>query len=249
MKHPINAIIFLLALFFIPGSSFSQQKTAYQVPDSYNFDYEVVQQVKSAGKSPTTITYYYSQDGEYTAMSGDTKNNNLIINTKDGNTVIIDNQKKSIVVMRMQNMMGDIKKMAEQYSKNNPNTTVPSKENNGDFKFAKTGNTKQVSGYTSEEYGYTDSKGQKGSVWYAKVDFNAGLFFMFGAGASPMGGMKSAPASSPYPQLTDPHMLVTEVQSASHPGDGMTTQSITKKSTTVSTKGYTVTNLSNMMGQ
>jgi hypothetical protein len=251
MKKIVYSILFLSALFFIPGAATSQQKAAYQVPDSYNFDYEVVQQVNAAGKSPTTITYYYSQTGDYTAMSGDPKNNNLVINTKDGNTIIIDNQKKSLVIMRMQNMMGDIGKIAEQYTKNNPSAVAPSKHDSSNFKFAKTGNTKQVSSYTSEEYGYTDSKGQKGSVWYAKVDFNASMFFMFGAGRSPAsaGMNKYAPSSTSYPQFTDPHMLVTEMESNNHPGDKMTTQSISKKSMVITTKGYAVTNLSNMMGQ
>ena len=245
MKNVICLIAFLPAFFFIPYSSFSQSTTPYKVPDSYNFDYEVVQQVNGAGKSPTTITYYYSSNGDYTAMSGGSKMNGIIINTKDGNTVIIDNQKKSIVIMHLKNMLGDIQKIAEQYKGNSSDTA---KHTSGDFKFAKTGNTKQISGYTSEEYSYTDSKGQKGSVWYAKVEFNAALFFLFGAGASPMGGgMGKGAPSNPYPQLTDPHMLVTEVESSSHPGDTMTTQSISKKSMEISTKGYTVNDLSNMM--
>jgi hypothetical protein len=250
MKNVTCMIIFLSAFLFIPGYTISQQKAAYQVPDTYNFDYEVVQQVKGSGKSPTTITYYYSQNGDYTALASDSKSNGLIINTKDGNTIIIDNQKKSMVIMRMQNMMGDIRKMAEQY-KSNPSAASSPKHDSSDFKFAKTGNTKQVSGYTAEEYSYTDSKGQKGSVWYAKVDFNASLFFMFGAGASPAGaGMnKYAPSSASYPQFNDPHLLVTEMENGAHPGEGMTTQSISKKSLVITTKGYTVTNLSNMMGQ
>lgn len=247
MKNVIGIIAFLSAFFFISPSSFSQQKTAYQVPDSYSFDYEVVQQVTGSGKSPTSITYYYSQNGDYTAMSGDGKSNNLIINTKDGITIIMDNQKKSIVIMHMRSMMGDIQKLADQY-KNNPSATAPSKTDSSNFKFAKTGNTKQVSGYTSEEYGYTDSKGQKGSVWYAKVDFNASLFFMFGAGAGNSGMSKYAPSTSSYPQFTDPHMLVTEMESNNHPGERMTTQSISKKTMVVSTKGYAVTDLSKMMG-
>jgi hypothetical protein len=246
MKKRICIVVFFFTFFLIYSSSFSQQTPKYQVPDSYNFDYEVVQQVTGSGKSPTTITYYYSTNGDYTAMTGGAKMNGIIINTKDGNTIIIDNQKKSLVIMHLKNMLGDIQKIAQQYK---GGTADSVKHANGDFKFAKTGNTKQISGYTSEEYSYTDSKGQKGSVWYAKVDFNAALFFLFGAGASPMGGMNKGATSNPYPQLTDPHMLVTEVESSSHPGDTMTTQSISKKSMQISTKGYTVTDLSNMMGQ
>src|SRR5579871_3687661 len=120
MKNVISLIVFFSAFFFIPCYSFSQDKTSYQVPDSYTFDYEVVQQVNGSGKSPTTITYLYSQNGDYTAMSGGTKSDALIINTKDGNTIIIDNQKKSLVIMRLRNM---IQKLAEQYKGGSSGTT------------------------------------------------------------------------------------------------------------------------------
>ena len=255
MKKFIYSIVFLSALFFIPRSAISQQKAAYQVPDSYNFDYEVVQQVNSANKKssdPKTITYHYSLNGDYSALSVPDKSNTLIIYTKDGTTIIVDDQKKTLTILHLQNMMGDITKMAEQYKKNNPSATSPSpKHDSSDFKFGKTGNTKQVSGYTTEEYSYTNSKGEKGSVWYAKVDFNAASFFMMGAGAASSNPAMSkyAGASSPYPQLTDPHLLLTETENSAHPGESLTTQSISKKSLVITSKGYTVNDLSSMMGR
>jgi hypothetical protein len=256
MKKVIYSIVFLSALFFIPRPAVSQQKAAYQVPDSYNFDYEVVQQVNSTNKSssdPKTITYHYSQNGDYSALSASGKNNSLIIYTKDGTMIIVDDQKKTLTVLHMQNMMGDIAKIAEQYKKNNPSATSPSaNHDSSDFKYGKTGNTKQISGYTAEEYSYTSSKGEKGSVWYAKVDFNTASFFMMGAKAAssnPAAMNKYGGASSPYPQLTDPHLLLTEAENSSHPGESLTTQSISKKSLVITTKGYTVNDLSNLMGR
>jgi hypothetical protein len=252
----IGSIIFVLVLLSIPRSGSSQQQAAYKVPDTYNFDYEVAQQANSANKNSggaKAITYYYSLSGDYTAMKADEKNNVFIIFTKDGTTVIVDNQKKTITLLRMQNMMGDMSKLAAQYNKNNPSATpTTGKQDNSDFKFAKTGSTKQISGYTAEEYSYTDSKGEKGSVWYAKVDFNTSLFFMMSAGATPSGSAMNkygTAASSPYPQLNDPHLLVVEAENSAHPGEGLTTQSITKKSLVVSTNGYHINDLSKMMGQ
>jgi hypothetical protein len=255
MKIVIGSIVFLSVLLFIPRTVVSQQQTAYKVPDSYSFDYEVTQQANSTSKNSggaKAITYYYSQGGDYTGMKADNKNNNMIIFTKDGTTVIVDDQKKTITLFRMQNMMADMSKIAEQYTKNNPSATPPVvKHDSSNFKFAKTGNTKQISGYTAEEYGYTNNKGEKGSVWYAKVDFNTSLFFMLGAGAgSPGAAMnKTGTASPSYPQLSDPHLLVVEVENSAHPGEGLTTQSISKKSLVITTNGYHVNNLSNMMGQ
>jgi hypothetical protein len=255
MKPVIGSIICMAVLLSIPHSVVSQQQTAYKVPDSYNFDYEVTQQVNSANKKSggaNAITYYYSQNGDYTAMKADNKNNNFIIFTKDGTTAIVDDQKKTITLFRMQNMIGDMSKIAEQYNKNNPSATPPAvKQDNSSFKFAKTGSTKQISGYTAEEYGYTNSKGEKGSVWYAKVDFNTSSFFMLGAGATPSGPAmnKYGSAATSYPQLNDPHLLVVEAENSTHPGEGLTTQSIAKKSLVIATNGYKVNNLSNMMGQ
>ena len=256
MKSIIGSIVLMSILFSIPRAGVSQQQTAYKVPDSYNFDFEVTQQANSANKNSggaKAITYYYSQSGDYTAMKADDKNNNFIIFTKDGTTAIIDAQKKTITLFRMQNMMGDMSKIAEQYNKNNPSATTPPavKQDNSNFKFAKTGSTKQISGYTAEEYGYTNNKGEKGSVWYAKVDFNTSSFFMLGAGAAPSGPAmnKYGSAAPSYPQLNDPHLLVVEVENSAHPGEGLTTQSISKKSLVIATNGYHVNNLSNMMGQ
>lgn len=248
-------MVFTSAFFSIPYFAIAQQATAYKVPDSYNFDYEVVQQVNSSNKNSggtKTIIYYYTQAGDYTAMKADNKNSILMIYTKDGTTAIVDNEKKTITILRMQNMMGDLSKIAAQYNKNNPSATPSAgKHDSSNFKFAKTGSTKQISGYTSEEYSYTDSKGEKGSVWYAKVDFNAALFFMAGVGATmPSAAMnKYAPSTPSYPQLNDPHMLVTETESSAHSGDGLITQSISKKSLVIATSGYRVNDLSNMMGR
>jgi hypothetical protein len=254
MKPLVVSIVFLSVLLSIPRAGISQQQTAYKVPDAYNFDYEVAQQANSANKnsgSAKAITYYYTLSGDYTAMKADEKNNTLIIFTKEGTTVIIDNQKKTITLFRMQNMMGDISKMAAQYNKNNPSATPSTVgHDNSNFKFAKTGSTKQISGYTAEEYGYSDSKGEKGSVWYAKVDFNTASFFMMGAGAAPSGAAMSkyGTAAPSYPQLNDPHLLVVEAENSEHPGEGLTTQSISKKSFVITTSGYHINDLSNMMG-
>jgi hypothetical protein len=255
MKSVIGSIVFMSVLLSIPRSGFSQQQTAYKVPDSYNFDYIVAQQVNSSDKNSggaKAITYYYSQSGDYTAMKADNKNNVLMIFTKDGTTAIVDDQKKTITILRLQNMMADMSKIAAQNNKNNPSATPAAvNHDNSNFKFSKTGSTKQISGYTAEEYSYTDSKGEKGSVWYAKVEFNTSLFFMLGAGVVPSGSAmnKYGTAAPSYPQLNDPHLLVVEAENSAHAGEGMTTQSILKKSLVIATNGYRINNLSNMMGQ
>ncbi len=250
MKKVISSIVLSSALFVFPRPAVSQQQAIYQVPDFYHFDYEVVQQVNSTGKNSNgakTITYFYSQSGDYTAIKADTKTNNLMINTKDGATIIVDDQKKTMTIFHMRTLLGDLSKVATEKSKS---TDSAPKHDSTNFKFAKTGNAKQISGYTAEEYSFTNNKGEKGTVWYAKVDFNTGLLFLFGAGLAPSAPAmnKYTQASTAYPQLSDPHLLFTETENNTHPGEGITTQSISKKTLIIASKGYTINDLSKMMG-
>ena len=253
MKHAIFHFLLGMVILTMPFYVQSQAPAAYQVPDSYQFNYEVAQQVTSDNPNaggPKSITYFYTTSGEYTALRASSKTNMIMIYTKDGTMVIIDDQKKSITIFRMPSMMGDMSKIPQQYASKMPSASKDSSI--GNFKSAKTGNTKQIGGYTAEEYSFTSDKGEKGSVWYAKVDFNTQQFFRMGAGnpspnPNPM-MMNRSPQAASYPQLNDPHLLVTETHISSHPGAGLTTQSINKSSLVIQTKEYKIQNLSNMMG-
>ena len=96
MKNVVGTVAIFSTFFIIPHYAVSQQPAAYQVPDSYHFDYEVVQQVTGDNKNssgPKTIDYYYSGKGDYMGMKADDKKNNIMIFTKDGTSVIIDDEK------------------------------------------------------------------------------------------------------------------------------------------------------------
>ena len=214
------------------------------MPDSYSFDYEVVQQIKgekNKSGEPQLLTYYYTQNGDYMAIMPDKEKTSFLIYTKEGVNVIIDNQKKSLVLMRLGSLISGLSKAYTDQKKNN--TDSSNSKSHGE----KTGNTKQICGYTAEEYKYTSSKGETGSMWCAKVDFNASMLLM-GMGASMNGKstMGKMPQGQDYPSLNDPHMLVAEVKSATHPDEGITTISISKKSFTINTKDYKVNDMSNM---
>ena len=251
MRKLFCQIILAPALIVLAVQARAQQPSAFQLPESFHFDYEVQQQVSGDNKNstgPHTVIYYYSQKGDYMAIQAAEKNNNLIIYAKDGTTIVIDNQKKSITIFNMSNMLAAMKN-APQYNQHNP-ANQP-KQDNGNAQGGKTGRSKQVSGYQAEEYAYTNNKGEKASVWFAKVDFDVSLFHQFSSGGSAGPGMSQnkMPQSPSYPQPNDPNLLAVETKNNSHPGEGLTTQSIAKKSTVIETKGYTVNNLSNMMGR
>jgi hypothetical protein len=253
MRKRIGNVTIVTVLFLIPLCGRPQQQTGFQLPDSFHFDYEVVQQVTGANKNPSgpqMITYNYTQHGDYMAIRSATdKSNNIIIYAKDGTRIIIDNQKKSITIFNMANMLSGMGNAAAQYNKKNP-SGQHSGADSSNFSGGKTGKSKQIAGYQAEEYSYTNNKGEKASVWYAKMNFNTALLHQMGSGmsTSPKLSMSQPPQTPAYPQLDDPNMLVLETENSSHPGEGLTTQSITKKDLVVVTKGYTVNNLSNMMG-
>jgi hypothetical protein len=254
MKKIIYAILLLSVSFFTPRKSFSQQPPAYQVPDTYTFDYDVTQQMKEDQKksgTPKLINYSYTTSGDYMGIRPSSDKNQFIIFTKDGLNIIIDDEKKTIIVLRLGNLIGDIAKLGAQQGKN---STMPSKTDSissNKSQFAKTGNSKQISGYKAEEYSYTNNKGESGTVWCAKVDFNTALFYTMatvtgGSSAGRRPSMGGFAQSQSYPSFNDPHLLIAETTSSRHPGEGLVTQSITKKTTTINTKGYTINNMSNM---
>ena len=252
MRKTLPAVLCLVIIFIIPRAVYAQQPApaAYVVPASYTFDYEVVQEIKSSQKksgTPQLITYHYTTDGDYMAITPDKDPGKFIIFAKGGYNIIIDAEKKNLIVMRIGGMVGDF---AKAYAEKNKGALTDSLKNKEKGQSVKTGNTKQICGYPAEEYRFTSSKGESSTMWFAKVDFNASLFFMVGMGAfsSGMGGrpgMGSA-ASNQYPTFSDPHLLLAETKSDSKPDDNLTTRSITKKSMTIDTKGYAVTDMSNM---
>jgi hypothetical protein len=248
MKKTICGLAILSIVFFTPTYAFAQQQATYQVPDTYNFDYEVVQQVKDQKSSgnPKLLTYYYTQSGDYMGIRPNDDKTKLLVFTKDGVNVIIDDQKKTIIAMRLGNLIGDLGKAFAGQNKTNGAPGALKPDSSGKVQSMKTGNTKQICGYPAEEYRYTNNKGQTGSVWCAKVDFNASLFYMMGAMSGGRPGMSKYPQSDNYPAFNDPHLLLAESSSAEHPGEGIVTQSISKKTTAFVTKGYTINNMSNM---
>ena len=120
-----------------------------------------------------------------------------------------------------------------------------------DFQSVKTGNTKQVGGYTSEEYGISDNNGHRGSVWCAKVDFNTQMDYVLSAiGGNLVKMMSSKMTTHPLIQaLLQPKTLITDIE-VGDTADGhkmkMHTLSINQTSSIVSTSGYLVKNYSNM---
>ncbi|HTS43155.1 MAG TPA: hypothetical protein VMH01_02085 [Puia sp.] len=258
----------LLIACLLAGKAFSQQNQApYQLPEAFKFDYEVVQtSVNNKSKPDTTeIHYFFTKSGDYAGARFAGKpglfNNNLVVLTKDGNTVIFNEAKKTIHIIRVSDILADVVNLAKDFASFSFPDTTKHKMSHKKMQMEKTGKTKLVSGYTAEEYkiwGNNDS----GYVWYAKVDFNTQSYYMLAMGGpNPLkAAITGMSGTNPLLLLmTDPKELLIETdlhpaQTAKSFGGagfvdirfGLRNPDEIKKASTVSTSGYLVKNYSNM---
>ena len=138
------------------------------------------------GKAYEMVTYFFTTNGDYVAIKPEDRSFSLMIYTKYGHTWTIDDKKKTIIVMNMPKtvaeggMMG--KEVAEGISKK-PLAKDPENANET-LDVIKTGKTKNILGYTSDEY-VMKTKQKNGptvSFWYAKVPFDPVKIYTMGAG-------------------------------------------------------------------
>jgi hypothetical protein len=173
----------------------------YNVPSSFSFDYKVVYQVNDEDKNTTrTMTYYFTKSGDYMGMvppKETERDVEFMINTKDGNMLSFmdepssknqNGSQKTLTILNMRSMLKGLSNVAKTMPQNEKKKEHAGKDNLSDFK--KTGRTKQVFGYTAEEYvkpvSGEDRNGKMHSgtvsVWYAKVDFDPEMMFSLGMG-------------------------------------------------------------------
>jgi hypothetical protein len=208
-------------------------------------------------KSPdsSVVHFFYTKSGDYAGMevSGNNrmKGNLFIVLTREGNTVIFDDRNKNITVISIRKLASDLAGLTKWIRMDSLIANMRKRTDGKEMKSEKTGNHKQVGNYTTEEYVVTDSRGHKGSVWCAKMDFNTqGDYIMGAIGGNMIKMMSSNMTTHPLLQtLTQPRTLVTEIEFNDSTGTRkmeMQTQSIDQASKTVSVAGYSVNDYSNM---
>jgi hypothetical protein len=274
----------LTLLFLIIGSvlRLSGQETTkttdYKVPAAYHFDYKVVYEIsREENKTPETMSYLFAKDGEYMSMeTGEMQKNkdmNFMISTKAGLMITFgeeqvpkssDKSRKVLKVIDMHSMMKgsaeSIAALAKTMAKKDKPDEEKKKPNQLD-NFAKTGRTKQVFGYTAEEYSKEFTKEENGkihsgtmSVWYAKVDFDPEMMFGMGMGMLAAGQSQSK-MNQTHPNnmlglgLTQKNFLMTEMdvqENGGKSGTAMKVVSIEKTNFSKSTEGYFIKNYAGM---
>ena len=217
------------------------QNTAFKMPGEIKFDKIVVQKIED--KKTSTLSYYFTTSGDYMALKPESKDASLIIYTKDGDMLMVNDKEKSIIVMNLKGFMTHMADRAKDMKdKKTTKDTSDIKSN-----FRKTGKTKTISGYTAEEYEIKHDKDVI-NAWYLKADFDANMLSFFGFGKMPnMPGGKSAGASS---ELADMPAFGRNYFMAEMEKNGkkmIETESIEKTNFTFSSSGYTVRDMANLM--
>jgi hypothetical protein len=250
----------------------------YKVPASYHFDTKVVYEVdREDKKTPETMSYYFTKNGDYMSMESPEmekeKDMNFMVSTKDGLMITFGEEpvpknpnqhRKVLKVMDMHSMMKGstetIAALAKAMPKKDQADAEKKKPNEMD-NFVKTGRTKQVFGYTDEEYSKGIKKEENNkihegtmSVWYAKVDFDPEMMFSLGMGSMAGGGAQSR-MNQPHSNnmlglgLTQKNYLLIEMdfsEKGGKSGTGMKVVSIEKTNFSKSTEGYFVKNYAGM---
>ena len=278
MKKLIYLTI-LVALSFLRLNAQETGKTPeYKVPAAYNFDYKVVYEVdREEKKTPETMSYYFTKNGDYMSMESQEmekeKDMNFMVSTKDGLMITFGEEpvpknpnqhRKVLKVMDMHSMMKGSGEAMAALAKSMPkkeNPEAEKKKPNELDNFVKTGRTKQVFGYTAEEYSKEIKKEENGkmhegtmSVWYAKVDFDPAMMFSLGMGGLAGGGAQSK-MNQTHPNnmlglgLTQKNYLMVEMdfsEKGGKSGTGMKVVSIEKTNFNKSTEGYFIKNYAGM---
>jgi hypothetical protein len=255
---PKSLFIFLLfATLFTGNRTIAQEQSTFKLSGSYRFDYEVVQ-VIDGKKNPSdscVLHFFYTKSGDYAAARLNGKNSNkegwFIVLTRDGNGIVFDDQKKNITVINLHKLMSDFSSITKWIKMDSLMAHMRQKTDGKHFESVKTGNTKQIGNYAADEYSVSDSKGNKSSIWCAKVDFSTPADYILGGGGGKMLKMMSQQMSSHplFLALTQPKTMIAEIDGGNmQNGSGMNmhTESISQISTEISTNGYKLNDYSNM---
>jgi hypothetical protein len=220
-------------------SAFSQNSTPFKMPAEIKFDKNVIQ--KMEGEKSGTLSYYFTTNGDYAALKPDSKEGSLIIYTKEGNMLIVNDKEKTIIVMNMRKFLNDaanaVKDMPK--DKNIHKDSAGTKPN-----FRKTGNSKTICGYPAEEYEITSEKG-KMNIWYLKADFDSALLLSMGMGKGP--GPKSSAGGNELSNIPGIGKNFFMAEMEKNDKKVIETVSISKTDFSFSSVGYTVRDMSDLM--
>jgi hypothetical protein len=230
----------------------------FSLPEIINFDWEVKQRMRNEEEGGyKTPGYYFTANGDYAAIippPEEEKSFTMMIYTKEGRTLIVDDKKKTITIMSMPKAIGEGAAMGKEVAEHIKKSPLE-KDTKDELTITKTGKTKKILGYTAEEYlvksnevqtTQTTDKTGTASFWYAKVPFDPIRIYNMGAGRpADVSKIKNDPKmknnifSVP---LLNKNFLQVEVESGGI--KGIETLEIKNVFHTFRTAGYTVKDMS-----
>jgi len=227
----------------VPGNIGDNQA----IPASISFDWQVDQRVlDDDGDKTKNMLYFFSTDGKVAAMQEVGEGANIrMVYLADGRTLMIDDKRKTIMVMPLRKVMGEMGMAGkEAVEKISGKPLQKDKDEDGESLDAqKTGKTKKILTYTAEEYQLTQGKGKGGlSFWYAKVPFDPVKAYTMGVGrpadlSKITNNPKLKNSVLAVPVLNTNYLWV---ETAMNDKKSMETLRIDKKTTTITTGGYKI---------
>jgi len=241
-------LLFVLLLFPVTHIGFADPQQDETIPATLTFDWQVIQLTGvDDDEKPHEVTYYFTTSGDYAAIKPQDKSFSLMVYSKGGSTWMFDDKTRTIRVMNMPKVVGQGalagKQIAEHINKG------PLKKDVADehLSMHKTGRTREIAGYTADEYEMTNttkSSGKTGtaSFWYAKVPFDPVKIYTMGAGRpADLDKLRNDPKMknniTAIPVLNTNYLWV-ETEAGGK--KGLQTLSIKNNPVRVTTTGYTI---------
>jgi len=241
-------LLYALLLFPVIHTGNAGPQQDETVPASLTFDWQVTQLTGADDeKDPHEVTYYFTTSGDYAAIKPRDKSFSLMVYSKGGHTWMFDDKTGTIMVMSMPRVVGKGalagKQMAEHFNKG------PLKKDMDDehISMRKTGRTREIAGYTADEYEMTNKAASSGktcaaSFWYAKVPFDPVKIYTMGAGRpADLDKLRNDPKMknniTAIPVLNINYLWV-ETEAGGK--KGLQTLAIKKNAITITTTGYKI---------
>ncbi|RBL91758.1 hypothetical protein [Chitinophaga flava] len=145
----------------------------HRPPEKIVFDYIVTQTQTDTETGNTTYSnYYFTKDGKYAAISGQS-DISLVIYEKDQPSWIVDDHRHTITAYTLPTMMGGFAGIAGAGGAGGRHK----------ISLRPSGQTKKICGLPAVGYVAGDQGGQTVNFWYVQLNFDPGLIYKMGMGS------------------------------------------------------------------
>ncbi len=222
--------------------------SAYKLPTTISFDWEVIQQT-NGNDGGNIITYYFTTNGDCAGIKNSQKDNSdlsLMVYTQDGATLMFNDKEKTITVVNMVKIVGYGAQLGKKIAASIKKKPLQPSEDKTGMTITKSGQTKTICGFPADEYLIKNEKGIL-TVWYSHVAFDPVKIYTMGVGRmADLSAFRNNPKMKnnmmAIPVLNNNYLMAEMIADGKI---GMETKSISKKAISISTNGYKIVDISN----